>query len=68
MFLAPTPHNAKELAHEVAGAVETMDTKLCALRNYSSHGTGGGLSEAIFDCGSNTNVEITIGVLADSNK
>jgi hypothetical protein len=91
-FDFPTPHNANELAQEIAGAVETMDTrftsptgqqaKMCAVRNYSSHGAGGGFSEIIVDCGSkgfhvmtyeilgnserHTSAEITIGVLADS--
>lgn len=47
----PNARNATELAQEIAGAVEEMDTKNCVIQNYSSHGTGGGFSEAIFECG-----------------
>jgi hypothetical protein len=78
-FQFPTARNAAELSQEIAGAVENMPTKICAVRNYSSHGTGGGISQTIFDCGSrsfdvitvetlgtderHSNVEITIGVI-----
>ncbi len=44
--------NADELAQEIAGAVDNMETKNCDLSNYSAHGTGGGFSQTIFDCGS----------------
>jgi hypothetical protein len=72
------------LAQEIAGAIENMTTKTCAVRNYSSHGTGGGFSQSIFDCGSKsfnvmtvetlgtneryTHVEITIGAIPTSSK
>jgi hypothetical protein len=78
-FHLPAIHNATELAQEIAGAVENMEVKTCAVSNYSSHGTGGGTSETIFDCGlksfdietsetfgsseRHTSVEITIGTL-----
>jgi hypothetical protein len=78
-FQFPGTHDAVELAQEIAGAVENMGTKTCALRNYSSHGTGGGFSQTIFDCGSksfnvmtletlgtnerDTHVEISIGAI-----
>jgi hypothetical protein len=78
-FQFPGTHDAVELAQEVAGAVENMATKTCALANYTSHGTGGEFSETIFDCGSKsfnvmtvetlgsndryTHVEITIGAI-----
>jgi prepilin-type processing-associated H-X9-DG protein len=76
-FQFPATHDAVRLAQEIAGAVENMDAKVCAASNYSSHGTGGGFSQTIFDCGSKsfnvmtvetlganeryTHVEITIG-------
>ena len=78
-FHFPDAHDADQLAQEIAGAVDNMDTKVCAASNYSSHGTGGSLSETIFDCGSKsfdvittealghneryTHVEITIGAI-----
>ncbi len=81
-FHFPDAHDADQLAQEIAGAVENMDTKVCTLSNYSSHGTGGGLSQTIFDCGSKsfnvmtteilghndryTHVEITIGAIPRS--
>ena len=51
-FHFPDARDAYELAQEIAGAVENMDTKSCTVTNYSSHGTGGGVSETVFDCGS----------------
>jgi hypothetical protein len=78
-FHFPDARTADELAQEIAGAVENMTTKVCAVSNYSSHGTGGSLSQSIFDCGSKsfdvmttealghneryTHVEITIGAI-----
>jgi len=78
-FQFPVARNAAELSEEIAGAVENMATRICAVRNYSSHGTGGGFSQTIFDCGSksfdiitvetlgtderHSNVEITIGAI-----
>jgi len=50
-FQMPDVQNADELAQEIAGAVDNMDTKTCTVSNYSSHGTGGGFSQSIFDCG-----------------
>jgi hypothetical protein len=83
-FHFPDAHAADHLAQEIAGAVESMDTKVCAVSNYSSHGTGGSLSETIFDCGSKsfnvmtteslshneryTHVEITIGAIPIPSK
>jgi hypothetical protein len=77
MFQLPVVRTADQLAKEIASAVENMDTNVCVVRNYSSHGTGGGTSGTIFDCGSKsfelmtsenlgdnehyTNVNITIG-------
>ncbi|HXM93142.1 MAG TPA: hypothetical protein VOA64_02635 [Candidatus Dormibacteraeota bacterium] len=81
-FHFPDAHNADQLAQEIAGAVENVDTKVCTVSNYSSHGTGGALSQTIFDCGSKsfnvmtteilghneryTHVEITIGAILRS--
>jgi hypothetical protein len=80
----PTARNAAELAQELAGAVENMQTKACVVRNYTSHGTGGGVSQTIFDCGSKSfdvmtvetlgtderysNVEITIGSIPTNGR
>jgi hypothetical protein len=78
-FDFPETASATELAQEVAGAVDEMDSKVCAISNYTSHGTGGSVSETLFDCGGkgfylstsellgnverDTNVAITIGSL-----
>jgi hypothetical protein len=51
-FQMPEVQNADELAQEIAGAVDSMDTKTCMVSNFSAHGTGGGHSESIFECGS----------------
>jgi hypothetical protein len=50
-FHMPNVHSADELAEEIAGAVDSMETKTCEASNYSTHGTGGGLSQSIFECG-----------------
>ena len=50
-FDFPTPRDAHELALELAGAVDGMDSKECRVSNFSGHGTGGGYSETRFDCG-----------------
>ncbi len=81
-FHFPDAEAADQLAQEIAGAVENMDAKVCTVSNYSSHGTGGGLSQTIFDCGAKsfnvmitqtlghkeryTHVEITIGAIPRS--
>ena len=83
-FQLPVAHNAVELAQEIAGAIENMATKSCTVANYSSHGTGGGFSQVIFNCGSKnfdvmtvetlgtneryTFVEITIGAIPTPSK
>lgn len=78
MFQFPIARESNELAQEVAGAIEAMNTKLCTIGNYSGHGTGGGYTESVFDCGDKkfdiftqellgseraTNVQIEIGKL-----
>lgn len=51
-YKMPVVNNADELAQEIAGAVDTMETKTCDVSNYSAHGTGGGFTQSIFECGS----------------
>jgi hypothetical protein len=46
-----SPRDAHELAQEIAGAVDGLDSKECRISNFSGHGTGGGYSETRFDCG-----------------
>jgi hypothetical protein len=53
-FQMPDVQSADELAEEIAGAVDSMAVKNCNISNYSSHGTGGGFSQSIFDCGTRT--------------
>ena len=50
-YQMPEVQSADELAQEIAGAVDSMETKTCAASNSSSHGTGGGVSQSIFECG-----------------
>jgi len=47
----PNAHTADELAQEIAGAVDSMETKTCTISNFTAHGTGGGHSDSIFECG-----------------
>jgi hypothetical protein len=51
-YQMPVVNSADELAQEIAGAVDSMETKTCAVSNYTAHGTGGGFSQSIFECGS----------------
>jgi hypothetical protein len=46
-----TAQSADELAQEIAGAVDNVETKTCVISNYSAHGTGGSFSQIIFQCG-----------------
>lgn len=48
----PEAHSADELAQEIAGAIDSMETKTCQASNYSAHGTDGGFSLSTFECGS----------------
>jgi hypothetical protein len=52
IFQMPVVNSADELAQEIAGAVDAVDSKACDVSNYSAHGTGGGFSQSIFECGS----------------
>jgi hypothetical protein len=59
-FKMPNARSADELAQEIAGAVDSMQIKTCTISNYAAHGTGGGFSESIFECGSRRfNVQTT---------
>jgi hypothetical protein len=51
-FQMPNAKSADELAQEIAGAVDNMETKSCEASNYSAHGTGGSISQSVFECGS----------------
>ena len=51
-YQMPNADSADELAQEIASAVEAMEIKVCTASNYSAHGTGGGFSQTIFECGS----------------
>lgn len=82
-FQFPNATTAEQLGQELAGAVDSMDPKTCLASNYSSHGTGGSLSQTRFECGSKsfdvmttesigdaqryTNVEITMGAIPRSH-
>jgi hypothetical protein len=50
-YQMPNAHSADELAQEIAGAVDSVETKTCSASNYSAHGTGGEFSQSIFQCG-----------------
>ncbi|MGC1417043.1 MAG: hypothetical protein WA817_17275 [Candidatus Acidiferrum sp.] len=67
-FHFPDAQDADQLAQEIAGAVENMDTEACAISNYSSHGTGGGLSQTIFDCSSKSFDVVTTEILGHSER
>lgn len=59
-YQMPVAHSADALAQEIAGAVDSVETKTCSISNYSAHGTGGGFSQSIFQCGPKTfNVRTT---------
>jgi hypothetical protein len=49
-YQMPNAQSAEDLAQEIAGAVDSK-TRSCNVSNYSAHGTGGGFSQSIFDCG-----------------
>lgn len=67
-FHFPDAEAADQLAQEIAGAVENMNAKDCAVSNYSSHGTGGSLSQTTFDCGSKSFEVITTEVLGNKQR
>ena len=82
-FQFPETRDAVQLAQELAGAIENVETTDCTLRNFTAHGTGGGHSDIIATCGPKTimittidplggdrftNVVIEIGSLTRGNK
>ncbi len=62
----PITRNVDALAQEIAGAVDSMETKTCSVSNYSAHGTGGGVSQSIFRCGPKTFSVMTTRVLGSN--
>jgi hypothetical protein len=62
----PDAQSADDLAQEIAGAIESMDTKTCTASNYSAHGTGGGFSQSTFECGLRRFDVMTVQVLGSS--
>jgi hypothetical protein len=67
-FQFPVTRDANELAQEIAGAVDSMETKVCETSNFSSHGTGGGHSDVVFDCGSKRFTVMTVEILGSSER
>jgi hypothetical protein len=67
-FDFPAPRDANELAQELAGAVDDMDSKLCTVSNFSGHGTGGGYSQTTFHCGSKSFEVITAESLGSNER
>jgi hypothetical protein len=65
-YQMPTARNADALAQEIAGAVDSMEMKTCSVSNYSAHGTGGGFSQSIFQCGTKTIHVMTVQSLGSS--
>jgi hypothetical protein len=53
-FQFPVAHSAVQLAQEIAGAIEAVEDKNCSLENFSAHGTGGGHSDVVANCGPKT--------------
>lgn len=67
-FDFPSPGDTHELAQELAGAVDAMDSKQCRVSNFSGHGTGGGYSETRFDCGAKGFEVITVDSLGTNDR
>lgn len=67
-FQMPTVQNADELAQEIAGAVDNVETKTCSISNFSAHGTGGGHSDTVLACGPKTITIMTFQVLGNNAK
>ncbi len=64
----PVTNSADDLAQEIAGAVDDMETKTCTASNYAAHGTGGGFTQSIFDCGSKRFNVMTVQTLGSSTR
>jgi hypothetical protein len=67
-FDFPTPRDAHELAQELAGAVDAMESKECSVLSFSGHGTGGGYSETRFDCGAKGFEVVTVEPLGTNER
>lgn len=67
-YQMPNVRTADDLAQEIAGAVDSMETKTCEASNYSAHGTGGGFSQTNFYCGSRRFNVMTSQVLGSSTR
>ncbi len=67
-YQMPNALSADELAQEIAGAVDSMEAKSCEASNYSAHGTGGGFSQVIFECGSRRFNVMTVQTLGSSTR
>ncbi len=64
----PETSDAVVLAQELEGAIESVEGSNCLLRNFTSHGTGGGHSDSIAYCGSRTIVVMTVEPLGSGNR
>jgi len=62
----PNVRTADDLAQEIAGAADSMENKTCTISNYAAHGTGGGHSESLFECGSRRFTVFTMQTLGSS--
>lgn len=67
-YKMPDVSNADELAQEIAGAVDEMETKTCIISNYTAHGTGGGFSQSTFECGARRFLVMTTQTLGNNTK
>lgn len=59
-FQFPDAHSAVQLAQEIAGAIESVEDRNCSLENFSAHGTGGGHTDVIANCGPKTITIMTV--------
>jgi hypothetical protein len=65
-YQMPVTDNSDDLAQEIAGAIENMETKTCTASNYSAHGTGGGFTQSTFECGSKRFFVMTVQALGSN--
>lgn len=67
-YQMPVANSADDLAQEIAGAIDSMETKRCTGSNYAAHSTGGGFSQSIFDCGSKRFNVMTVQTFGNSTR
>jgi hypothetical protein len=67
-YQLPNVQSADALAQEIAGAIDSVQTKTCSVSNFSAHGTGGGHSDTVFACGSRTITIMTTQLLGSNVK